>query len=310
MNLLSSEFQILRSKFLRTIRDFFHEQNFLEVDTPIYKKIVGMEPYLDPFQVQSPSGNERGYLITSPEYSHKMILSSGVDKIFEITHTFRSGEKGSPIHSPEFLMLELYSVGEDEFGLMDLFESLIKDLQNKFMNFSLGESASQRITNHDLFLTHTGRGWTKNELILSLDESGVPYSLDDPYEDLYFLVFLNRIEHQLPSGIVFLYDYPPELSALARQENGVARRFEIYWDGIELANAYFELTDPAEQRKRFLHEQALRERLGKEVFPMDEDFMRCMEIGLPESAGISIGLDRLLMKILGKHSLNEVSPYW
>ncbi|MCC5813494.1 MAG: EF-P lysine aminoacylase GenX [Leptospira sp.] len=309
MNLLSLETQKLRSKYLTTIRRFFEKHEFLEMDTPIMKKIVGMEPYLDPFLVHSPSHKESGYLITSPEYSLKMLLASGMEKIYEIAHTFRSGEEGSPIHSPEFLMLEFYAVDWDEFQMMDWIEELLSYLNKYFHNFNFNKKNVVRRSNAEIFLSYTGRSWKRDDLILTLKENRITYQENDRYEDLYFLVFLNLIEPKLPPGILFLYDYPPECSALAKVEKGVARRFEIYWDGVELANAFFELTDSTEQRKRFREEQELRKSLGKEVFPIDEDFLGCMEIGIPECTGVSIGLDRLLMKILGKTSLRETSPY-
>lgn len=310
MNLLSPQFYRLRSQFLQTIRNFLLSKNFCEVDTPIYKKFVGMEPYLDPFQVQSPDGREKGYLITSPEYSLKMILSTGIGSIFEISHTFRSGEQGSPIHSAEFLMLELYAQGLDEKGLMDLIEAMLAHLDSEWQKFGWEKLPRTRITNRELFHLHTGRGWTREELLGTLQERNLPHNPQDRYEDLYYMVFLNCIEPNLPKGLVFLYDYPPECAALARIENGVGRRFEMYWDGVELANAFYELSDPVEQRVRLIEEQGLRQSLGKEVFPIDEDFLRCLEIGFPPTSGVSIGLDRLLARALGKTHLREVSPYF
>lgn len=320
MNLLDSKALVLRSKYLRTIRRFLDESGFLEVDTPVLKKIVGMEPFLDPFQVSSPSREETGYLITSPEYSMKMILSAGLDKIYEITHVFRSGEKGSPIHSPEFLMLELYATGWKDTTLMDFMDSFFSYLNRHFVTFQGTEELQEpkdashfpeplRLSNEQAFVSATGRSWRREDLILTLEERGIFYSPNDRYEDLYYLVFLNLVENSLPRGLVYLYDYPPECGALARIEKGVAKRFEIYWDGVELANAFYELTDVEEQRERFREEQNLRKSLGKEIFPIDEDFMSCMETGMPDSAGISLGLDRILMKILGKEKISEVSPY-
>lgn len=337
MNLLPSGIFKLRSKFLYELRKLLSDEGFLEIDTPSYKKIIGMEPYLDPFEVSSPNKKEKGYLITSPEYSLKMAMSTGLDRIYEIAHVYRSGEEGSSIHSPEFLMLEMYVANWDEFQMMDFCDQLIDHLsfqiQTEAHSFQ-SESYSRkpetnrlekgiltqmskspklpkhRYTNHEIFLQTTGRGWSRTELVETLSEKKISFSIEDRYEDLYYLVFLNLVEPNLSSGLVYLYDYPPECAALAKVENGIARRFEIYWDGVELANAFFELADSFEQRTRFSSEQVLRAELGKEVFPIDEDFLSCLELGFPKKCtGISLGLDRLLMKILGKNRLNEVSPY-
>lgn len=319
MNLLPPGIFKLRSQFLTELRNQLISNSFLEIDTPSYKKIVGMEPYLDPFEVTSPNKKEKGYLITSPEYSLKMAMSSGLERIYEIAHVYRSGEEGSPIHSPEFLMLEMYVAGWDEFIMMDFCDQLIETLYEKIqgiskeMNLTLSKHTSlakYRFTNQEIFFQTTGRGWTRPELIQTLQEKNLTFSKHDSYEDLYYLVFLNLVEPKLPLGLVYLYDYPPECAALAKVENGIARRFEIYWDRVELANAFFELADAEEQRTRFSAEQNLRANLGKEVFPIDEDFLSCLEMGFPtKCTGISIGLDRFFMKILGKSSLKDISPY-
>jgi lysyl-tRNA synthetase class 2 len=311
MNLLPKAILKKRSQFLHIVREYMYSNDFLEIDTNSLKKIPGMEPYLDPFIVHSPSGEEKGYLITSPEYSLKMVVSSGLEKIYEIAHVYRSGEKGSSIHSAEFLMLEMYAVGWDEFAMMDFCDSLFKSIHEKLeIDSSLGFQRENRFTNLEIFLKYTSRTWEREDLILTLNERSIPFHLEDAYEDLYFLVFLNCIEPFLPHGIVYLYDYPPECAALAKVELGVARRFEIYWDGVEIGNAFYELGDSTEQRKRFKKEQELRKKLNKEVFPLDEDFLSCLEMTFPEiCTGISIGLDRVLMKITNSSSLKEISPY-
>lgn len=310
MNLLPKHLIKLRSLFITQIRRFMEQNGFLELDTPILKKIPGMEPYLDPFLVQSPDGKEKGYLITSPEYSLKMVLSTGIPKIYEITHTFRSGEKGSPIHTAEFLMLEWYAADTTEHQTMDIVLDLLYYLNKNFYPFGMEKLPIQKISNHELFYQHTKRGWRREELVETLHENKIPIPDNPRYEDLFYLVFFNCIENLLPKGLLFLYDYPPECAALSKIEAGVARRFELYWDGIELANSFYELTDSIEQKRRLEEERKLRKELGKEAFPLDEDFLSCLEEGIPEACGISIGLDRLLMKILNASSLQEISPYF
>ncbi|WP_367899246.1 EF-P lysine aminoacylase EpmA [Leptospira sp. WS58.C1] len=311
MNLNSLEILSFRSKFLHATRTFFHEKGFLEIDTPSLKKIPGMEPYLDPFMVGSPSGEEKGYLITSPEYSLKQALSLGAEKVYEIAHTFRSGEKGSSFHTAEFLMLEFYQTNIDLHQAMDLLEELIRWVACK-LTLPLPEKQFQRESVKELLSQRAGIPWDRNSLERKITELSLTnLSFDGmEYEDCFFLIFLNLLEPNFTSEFQFIYDYPPEMAALSRIEDGVAKRFELYFGKIELANAFYELLDPVEQRTRFEKEQELRRKLGKEVFPVHEGFLHALERGIPECSGISIGLDRLLMVLLGRNSLSEVSPYW
>ncbi|TGM77688.1 elongation factor P--(R)-beta-lysine ligase [Leptospira mtsangambouensis] len=317
---LSKDTLIFRSQVLRKVREILWRDGFLEVDTPTLKPVVGMEPYLDPFEVRSPSGREKGYLITSPEYCLKQMMAKGMTRIFELAHTYRSGEMGSGFHSKEFLMLELYAKGMDDSSLRQFIETFLRELI-----FVFGKEEDQKkssspewirhLSVEEVFLQNVGHGFLKEDLLQTIEAkklSSSPISeiIQWPYEDLFFLVFLNLVEPKLGEGIVFLYDYPPECAALAKVVDGVAKRFEIYWDGLELANAFYELSDVKEQRKRFAEEQELRSKLGKEVFPMDEDFLRSLENGFPDCAGISIGMDRLILRLSGKHGLGDISPYW
>ncbi len=312
MKAISKETQILRSKFLRITRDFLHQHNFLEVDTPIFKPIVGMEPYLDPFLVRAPIGEESGYLITSPEYSLKGSLATGLDRIYEITHTFRSGEKGSPIHTAEFLMLELYIKDCDDAKLREFVCEYFKYL---IQQFNLPEIQISFYSVEEIFRKTTGYDFLRTSLLTLIEKYSLSMETKEiqntwAYEDLFFLVFLNIVEPKLGDGLVFLYDYPKECAALSKVLDDRAKRFEIYWDGIEIANAFWELTDATEQRRRFEAEQKLRKNLQKEVFPIDEDFLEVLETGeFPQSAGISLGLDRIFMKVLGQKSLSQNSPY-
>lgn len=322
MKSLPKEIVIFRSSVLKASRNYFWELGFLEVDTPCLKPIVGMEPYLDPFEVVSPSKKERGFLITSPEYSLKQILSTGIDRIFEFSHTFRSGEIGSDFHSKEFLMLELYAEGMNDIQLREFIKEylifLIQNfgsLENKNRLQDSKESFIREQSVESIFRETTGFTFDRDSLLTLIEIHKLTGASKEeihfwPYEDLFFLVFLNLVEPKLGGGIIFLYDYPPECAALARLEDGVAKRFEIYWDGLELANAFFELKDPLEQRLRFEKERELRKKLGKEVFPIDEDFISCLGEDFPTASGISIGMDRLILKLIGKQTLREISPYW
>ncbi|MBK8394614.1 MAG: elongation factor P--(R)-beta-lysine ligase [Leptospiraceae bacterium] len=311
--LLSPQLLKYRARYLFAIRSFFQTNGFLEIDTPSLKSTAGMEPYLDPMLVSSPHMEKEGYLITSPEYSLKQTLSLGIEKIYEIAHCFRSGEKGV-LHTKEFLMLEFYQVGIDEMGLMDVCISLFDYLQINFEDFGFQKENCIKVKMEDLFLEKTRRSFSLEDLIITLREKfpEAKYDYDSMYyEDLFFLVFLNFIENELPKNRpVFIYDYPEELAALAKVENGRAKRFEIYWNGVELGNAFFELTAPEIQINRFKKEQVKRLEIGKEAFDLDLNFIDSLKRGLPTCSGIAIGLDRLLMIILKLENLKQISPYY
>lgn len=312
MNLLSKEVLQLRAKFLYTIRKFFYENNYLEIDTPAMLNIPGMEPHLDPFLVSSLYSAKEGYLITSPEYSLKQALSMNLEKIFEIAHCFRSGEKGS-IHTREFLMLEFYHSGINEMELMDECILLLEYLNENFLDIGFQRKFCTKVSMEDLFYKYTNRGFSKNDLVQTLKE----YKLDSPilqqsqlYEDYFYTIFLNLIEPNLPQTLIFVYDYPEEQSSLAKVIDGKAKRFEMYWNKTELGNAFYELTDRNEQIQRFKKEQMIRKELGKEVFPINSDFDETLTRGIPEASGISIGLDRLFMIFLKLDKLKYISPYF
>ncbi len=310
---LSSQLLKYRARYLFAIRSFFQENGFLEIDTPSLKLVPGMEPYLDPMLVSSPHEKREGYLITSPEYSLKQALSLGIEKIYEIAHCFRSGEKGV-LHTKEFLMLEFYQVGISELELMDICISLFEYLQVNLGDFGFKKENCIKIKMEDLFFEKFGRSFLREDLIFILKEKlpNANYEYDSMYfEDLFFLVFLNFIERELPiDRPVFIYDYPQELAALAKVEDGRAKRFEIYWNGVELGNAFFELTSPDLQIQRFKEEQVKRLEIGKEAFDLDSDFISALQRGLPSCAGIAMGIDRLLMIILKQQNLKNISPYF
>ena len=298
---LSFEILQYRSKFLYSIRNYFHKNGYLEIDTPKLKKVPGMEPYLTPFQVSSPDLQEKGYLVTSPEYSLKQALGKGLDKIYEISQVYRSGEKGS-LHTAEFLMLEFYAAGIDEFGLMDVCIDLFMYLDDCLGVKLFPENVPKKISMPELFHQYLGITDSKKDLLdfLKLNRRGNSEEYENMrYDELFFLVFLNEIEPSLKGDLIFLYNYPEELASLARVIDRRARRFEIYWKGSEIGNAFYECTSQQEMKKRFQEEQLLRKSLSKEVFEMDTNFMNSLEEGIPESSGIAIGLDRLFMIYAG-----------
>ncbi|PJZ70775.1 EF-P lysine aminoacylase GenX [Leptospira perolatii] len=311
MNLHSKETIIYRSKFLNAVRKYFCSKGFLEIDTPALKKIPSMEPHLNPFEVSSPSGNESGYLISSPEYSLKITLSAGIEKVYEIAHTFRSGELGSKVHTAEFLMLEFYECDADLSKMMNRTEDLIRSVA-KELDILLDKRPFSRKPVKDLLKEYANCTWDREDLerrIVEQKLSSIPLS-ELLYEDCFYLVFLNLVEPSLQKEYQFIYDYPPEMAALARIENGVAKRFEMYFGNLEICNAFDELQDPREQRIRFEHEQRIRQTLGKKIFPIDMMFLEALERGIPNCSGNALGLDRLFLTLLGEDSLSQVSPYW
>ncbi len=273
----------LRDAMMQRIRAFFYERDFIEVETPIRLKIPCMELHID----AEPSGDY--FLRTSPEIFHKRLLAAGYERIFEIGKCFRHGEFG-PLHNPEYTMLEWYRANADYLDILADTQILIQAVA--------GISAST---------------WQK----ITVSEAFVKYADWDPIghydEDRFDLDVVEKIEPALKAlgGPVVLIDYPVEAAALSRRKPHhplVAERWELYIDGIEIANAYSELTDPAEQRRRFEVCAEHRKVLGKTVYPVDEEFLRTLE-NMPPSGGVALGVDRLLMLMAGADSLDAVLPF-
>jgi lysyl-tRNA synthetase class 2 len=206
-------------------------------------------------------------------------------------------------------MLEFYQPG-DEQVLMETCISLFVKISEKFKSSGFKKENILKISMKELFYKKLNKGYSREELISVLGEVDKKDYSALGYDDIFFLVFLNYIEPHLPEGPVFIFDYPPELAALSRIEEGRARRFEIYWKGVELGNAFYELKDAKEQKNRFLEEKKKREELGKESFLPDQDLISALEKGIPDVSGIAIGLDRLFMIFLGHKDFRFISPYF
>lgn len=288
----------LRAKIIAAIRRFFDERGYLEVETPVMAALPGMEPYLDPFETETrdPRGRRfRSFLITSPEYAMKKLLTAGFPKIYQLTKCFRNGEDFGGRHNPEFTMLEWYRAGTDYRGIMDETEELAAAA-----GAAVGVSVAvpfERLTVEEAFRNYAG----KDALALSDDEPE------------FHKVFLNEIEPRLgKERPTILYDYPASMAALSKRKADDPRwaeRFELYIGGLELANAFTELTDAQEQRRRLEEERELRRKLGKTDYPVDDDFIAALEEGMPEAGGISLGIDRLAMALLGKTDIRDVIAF-
>jgi len=298
------------------IRQFFNSKNFREVRTPLLVPCPGMEPHIRPFKIQR-TGAEL-FLPTSPEFAMKRLLVGGLEKIFQLTPAFRD-EPPSRTHHPEFTMLEWYRAYAGYEDIMRDTEELVAFTTQVVHGNASGELSFQgrtisvkppwpRLKVRDLFLEHTGIDLTRAHSLPLLAGEAQRLNLTvnsmETWDDLYFKIWLNLIEPKLPSDrAVFVIDYPVSQAALAviaKHDDGSswARRFEAYVGGIELCNAFEELTDPVEQRRRFIKDMELREELYGSSFPknpLDEEFLAALAEGMPPSGGNALGVDRLIM---------------
>ncbi|MCP3673445.1 MAG: elongation factor P--(R)-beta-lysine ligase [Gammaproteobacteria bacterium] len=298
-----------RAQMLTSIRSFFQQKNVLEVDTPSLSQCTITDVYLEPMTSKCQcigQGKAPLYLQTSPEFAMKRMLASGSGCIYQICRAFRDDELGR-FHNPEFLMLEWYRVGFDHKQLMSEMDELLM--------LVLESEPADRVSYQQLFFDTlqldplTVSDDVLNQLVLS--KANGP-DLDDRDQNLQCL-FSTLIEPNIaPSKPIMVYDFPASQSALARLSTSdprVADRFEVYYRGVELANGFHELKDADEQRQRFLDDNAQRKRLNKSTKPLDERFLAALTSGLPNCAGVALGLDRLLMLKLNKPSISDVLPF-
>ncbi len=300
---------IARAKLLKETREFFLQRGVLEVETPIMSQATGTDPNLEPITVNYLAGKQtqQFFLQTSPEFAMKRLLASGSGAIFQICKSFRNDESGGR-HNPEFSMLEWYRPGFDEYQLMDEVMALVDHLcpQENWQRLSYQQLFEQ-------FLDINPHALSSVELSQFARRSiavDFPGANKDTWLDL---LFSHLIEPQLQSP-VFIYDYPGSQAALAKVEKNdeghqIARRFELVIRGMEIANGYFELTDPAEQQRRFLHDQQIRRKQQKGNYPLDENLLAALNAGLPDCSGVALGLDRLLMLVSGAASIDEVLSF-
>ncbi len=293
----------LRAEIFARIRSFFAARGVLEVDTPALSSAAAPDLALSSVTASVRSvGVEPHYLHTSPEYAMKRLLVEGSGDIYQICRVFRDDELGR-WHEPEFMLLEWYRLGWDEQRLMAEVEELFEHL------FAAGPQAlrepSVRITYAQALRTYVGSdpSAATGELSERLRGLGVDVPRDLPHDALLDLAFSTAVAPRFPPhGLTFVYDFPASQAALARikpQTPPVAARFEVFAAGIELANGFAELTDAAEQRRRFDAQISERVRRGLSTPPLDEDFLSALERGLPACAGVAVGLDRLIAVALG-----------
>ena len=283
-----------RSHILASIREWFDQAGFTEIETPVRLPTPALELHID----AEPAGS--AFLRTSPELHMKRLLAAGYERIVQMGPCFRKGERGT-LHNPEYTMLEWYRAQADYLAIMADTESLIRHIASAHgplpaAHCLLPTSPWPRMTVEELFLKHAG--WNPVE----------SYDAERFEQDL-----VDKVEPALPKDSpVFVMDYPAQAAALSRRKPGrpqVAERVELYINGVEIANGFSELTDPVEQRQRFEEWGIERAERGATVYPMDEAFLASLELGMPPAAGIAVGIDRLVMVLLGANSLDEVMAF-
>jgi len=299
-----------RARLLATLRAYFARQGVMEVATPIRSLAATVDPH-----IESLRSGEDAWLHTSPEFAMKRLLASGSGPIYQLCHVFRADEVGSH-HQPEFTLLEWYRPGFDHLKLMDEVEALIQATGAPVLCY-------ERISYGDAFRRYAGVdpfNATADHLCSVLARAGVALATaPEPYDahDVDFWrelcmasVVSPRLGEQAPC---FVYDYPASQAALARVDDSVsppvARRFELFWRGVELANGFHELNDAAEQRRRFENDLQQRHRRGQCLPPMDEALIEAIEYGLPDCAGVALGVDRLLMLLLKLPTVAETQAF-
>jgi len=300
-----------RAQQLAWVRGFFAQRDVLEVETPALGRHGVTDINLEGIAAAvNAAGVSGGWLQTSPEYHMKRLLAAGSGCIYQIARVFRNGERGRR-HNPEFSLLEWYRVGLDDTALM----AEVADLVCGWLGCERPDVLSYRealqtlagidpmtITDHDLY--QYCQQWLEPEQLADMGR-----------DDCLDLVMSFRVEPLLGRGRpVFITRYPASQAALARvasDDDGypVAHRFELYIDGLELCNGYWELTDPAEQRARFEQDNRQRRAAGKPEMAVDQGFLAALDAGLPECSGVALGLDRLLMLKTGAERIEDVLAF-
>lgn len=294
-----------RARLLRDIREFFSERRVMEIETPLISIAGNTDP-----EIQSIRTADGAYLRTSPEFALKRLLAAGSGDIYELGRVFRGGEAGRS-HNPEFTMLEWYRQGFGYHRLMDEVADLVRYCgRGKFDRWPV-----QKLSYRALFSQYAGLDpfdADKRDLVECARRNGIEELELDRRQWLDLLISMV-IQPALPQqGLTFVHDFPADQAALARVRQDsppVAERFELYLGRTELANGYQELTDAAEQARRFEAENRRREARGQPVYQADRHLVEALEHGLPDCAGVALGVDRLLMAVTGAASITEVLAF-
>ena len=301
----------IRAKLYALLRVFFAERAVLEVDPPILATTSVTDLHIDSIKAQM--GDTPAYLQTSPEFFMKRMLASGVGDIYALGKAFRDAEQGAN-HNPEFTLLEWYRVGWDENQLITEVETLVSGIFNKVINTKITlerVSYSSCFEQQLHFDPHTVSLAFLQSIVVNL---GYENWANETRANCLDLLFSDIIEPSLPTGLVSVFDYPACQAALAQtyqDKKGrlVSRRFEVFLNGMELANGYFELTDAKQQTVRFKEDISLRKQDNKREITLDANLDQAMQAGLPSCSGVALGVDRLLMQLCNMTSIDEVLAF-
>ncbi|NBC13706.1 MAG: EF-P lysine aminoacylase GenX [Gammaproteobacteria bacterium] len=303
-----------RAQLLAELRAFFAERGVLEVETPILSAAANPDPAVEPLHLDADltgAGTRRWYLQTSPEFAMKRLLAAGSGPIYQVCKVLRADERGRR-HHPEFTMLEWYRPGFSLADLMDEVAALVRRVVDR------PELPMERLRYRELFVQRLGVDpWTATvaELQALAHTRGIADArrLDLDSDGWLDLLLSHTLEPDLGrDGLTFVHDYPPSQAALARIQPGdppAASRFELYWQGMELANGFDELLDAQEQRRRFAEADAERAAGKQPPLPTDEHLLAALDTGLPACAGVALGLDRLLLCALDAEHIDAVLAF-
>lgn len=300
-----------RAEILRLTRAFFDARGFLEVETPLLSADTVVDRHLDPFEtLPTGRGEPRRFLQTSPEFAMKRLMAAGGEAIYQVTRAFRHGESGR-LHNPEFTIVEWYRRGDDYERGMQLLDELCCAL--------LGRAPAERLTYTAAFERFVGVDPMRADIVALQNAArqygvSVPASLGDDDRDTWLELLLTSLvePHLGRDRPVMLCDYPPSQAALARVRDGappVAERFELYVEGLELANGYHELLDANVLRQRIEANNAARRADGKAPLPSENRLLAAMEHGLPPCTGVALGLDRVVMLAVGADRIADVLAF-
>ena len=290
-----------RAQIIKSIRAWFDAKGFTEVQTPILQTMGAPDTHIKPFQTAN--GIKSFELHTSPEIAMKKLLVAGVGDIYQICPVFRREIEGR-LHREEFTMLEWYRTGQDYTAMMQDCETLIQSLG------MFTDHPFERLTVAEAFKQYADMDLNQ-DLALQAKSQNIRTIESDTFEDIFHAIMAEKIEPNLGQAKgkirpTLLYDYPASMASLAKKRDSIAERFELYINGIEIANAFTELTDPKEQRARLEEDLAQKKELYGIETPLDEDFIAALQHGMPESTGCALGLDRLIMIACNADHIKDV----
>ncbi|KKR05283.1 MAG: Lysyl-tRNA synthetase [Parcubacteria group bacterium GW2011_GWC2_39_14] len=296
----------IRFAILKLIREFLWQDKFIEIESPTIVALPGQEPNIQPMQVvvhDDKGKSFKGYLHTSPEYTMKKMLATGFEKIFYLGKCFRDEESFGGTHNPEFTMLEWYRQNASYYDLMDDLENLTKFINKKlkFNNKNIAKKWKRQTMKQvwQEFIAVNLDDYLDSKKMYKLCVSlGYKPAKTESYEELFYRIFLNKIEPFIGKDVpTIIYEFPKCMASLSKEIKGgkYAERFELYYQGIELANVYTELNDAEEQKKRLQLERKTRQKNKRLVYPIDEEFIDALRAGIGNCAGGALGVDRLVM---------------